>query len=68
MEQDPGVKGPGQEEAWAEAVKARAAEVWGAVLQQARGAIAFVPPAAKKWLMTWESPAMIRNAPSAGPP
>jgi len=69
MEQDPGVRGQGQEEVWAEAVKARAAAgAGGAVLQQVREAIASAPTAAKKRPMNWASPAMIRDAPSAAPP
>jgi hypothetical protein len=69
MEQDPEVRDPGQEEVWA-AVKDRAgaAEARGAVLEQARGAIASAPSAVRKWPINWESPATIRNAPSAAPP
>jgi len=44
-EQDPGVRDPGQEEAWAEA-----AGEWEAVLGQVRGAFACVPTAVKKSL------------------
>lgn len=69
MEQDPGSRDRGQEEVWAEAVRDRAAaEVLEEGLQQARGAIAFVPAAAKKRPMTWESPATSRNVPSAARP
>gem|GEM_PF-6656057 len=69
MEQDPRVRGQGQEEVWVEAVKARAAAGAGvAVLQPVREAIASAPTVAKKRPMNWEPPAMIRNAPSAAPP
>jgi len=63
------VKDLGQEEAWAEAVRdGAAAEDLEEGLQQARGAIASAPTAARKWLMNWESPATSRNVPSAARP
>jgi len=48
-EQDPVARARGQEEVWAEAVKDRAAvAAGGAVLEQARGAIASAPTAASE--------------------
>ena len=71
MEQDPGDKGLGQDEAWAEAaakVRASGAVVRGAVSEPVRGVPAFAPIAVRKWCINGESPATIRHAPNAVPP